>query len=222
MPAYLCFLGGVSLEQLSGAEPPAKGDGLTARILAAALAFVAGFATVFVALGASASAINQLLMQHMAVIAPMAGIVIVAFGLHYMGLIRIPFLNYEARVHVEHRPAGLVGAYVIGLAFAFGWTPCVGPVLATILTVAASRESLVFGASLLAVYALGLGVPFLVAAFAARPFIRFMRRFRRHLRKVEIGIGAALVAVGIAFVTGAFQSMSYLLIEWFPALAAIG
>src|SRR5258708_5048014 len=117
VPAYLCFLGGVSLEQLAGSEQTGGQNGPTARIMAAALAFLAGFATVFVALGASASAVNQLLMQHMAVIGPIAGAVIVVFGLHYMGAIRIPFLNYEARVHVDSRPAGLIGAYVIGLAF---------------------------------------------------------------------------------------------------------
>jgi len=221
VPAYLCFLGGVSLDQLAG-EAREKDAGLTGRIMAAALAFVLGFSTVFVALGASASAVNQLLLSNLDVIGPIAGAVIVVFGLHYMGLIRIPFLNYEARVHLEAKPAGLLGAYVIGLAFAFGWTPCVGPVLATILTVAASRESLGYGASLLAVYALGLGVPFLIAALAARPFVNWMRRFRRHLRKVEIAVGGLLVAVGVLFIVGAFQSLSYLLIEWFPVLGTIG
>jgi len=221
VPAYLCFLGGVSLDQLAGDERD-KDSALTGRILAAAVAFVLGFATVFVSLGASASFINQLLLRNLDVIAPIAGGIIVVFGLHYMGVVRIPFLYYEARVHVDAKPAGLIGAYVIGLAFAFGWTPCVGPVLATILAVAATRDSLMYGASLLAVYALGLGVPFLIAALAARPFVAWLRRFSQHLRKVEIAVGGLLVVVGVLFILGTFQTLSYLLIEWFPILGTIG
>jgi len=220
VPAYLCFISGASLEQLTRDDK--AGEDMMGRVMVSAVAFVLGFSTVFVALGATASAVSHLLLSNKHILGPIAGAVIIVFGLHYMGVFRIAFLNYEARLHLDSKPLGLVGAYVAGLAFAFGWTPCIGPVLSTILTVAGSRDSLLYGTSLLAVYALGLGVPFLIAAFAAKPFMAWMRRFRRHLRKVEIAIGGLLVAVGLLFVTGTFETLSYLLIEWFPVLGTIG
>jgi cytochrome c-type biogenesis protein len=220
VPAYLCFISGASLEQLTRSNE--ANSEIMGRVLTAAVAFVLGFSTVFVALGATASAVSAFLLSYKHILGPIAGVIIGILGLHYMGVFRIAFLNYEARMHLDSRPIGLAGAYVAGLAFAFGWTPCIGPVLSTILTVAGSRDSLAYGTSLLAVYALGLGVPFLIAALAAKPFIEWMRRFRRHLRKVEIGIGGLLVLVGLAFVTSTFETMSYLLIEWFPVLGQIG
>jgi cytochrome c-type biogenesis protein len=220
VPAYISFVAGTTLDRVVGddADDPA----MTRRVFVSALAFVIGFSTVFILLGASASALNRLLVTHIDLLAKIAGAVIVLFGLHMMGLLKIPLLYREARLNTTGRPTSLVGAYLIGLAFAFGWTPCIGPVLATILTVAASREDLGYGVALLATYALGLGIPFLLAALAVRPFMRFLQRFRRHIRTVEIVAGALLTITGILIFTSSLGQFSYFLLETFPWLATLG
>ena len=220
VPAYLCFVAGTTLDRLVGKEQIDKA--MMRRVFISALAFVIGFSTVFVLMGASASALNRLIVQNIDVIGKIAGAVIVIFGLHYMGLLKIGLLYREARFNTAERPTNVLGAYVIGLAFAFGWTPCVGPILATILTVAASRDQLGYGVSLLATYALGLGIPFLLAALAGKPFMTFMQKFRRHLHKVEIVAGALLVVTGILIFTNSLGQFSYYLLEIFPWLANFG
>ena len=219
VPPYLCFITGVSLEELTGREAEAAPRG---PVVAASAAFVAGFSTVFIALGASASLIGQLLRDHLGLLSQIAGVVIIVMGLHFLGLFRIGFLAREARYRQEARPVGLLGAYAVGLAFAFGWTPCIGPVLAAILAIAGVQESLARGAGLLAVYSAGLGVPFLLAAAAMPRFLGFMARFRRHVGTVEKAMGGLLVVTGVMFLTGTMQTMSYWLLETFPALATIG
>lgn len=221
VPAYLCFVAGISFDRLTdaNAEP---GPELRRQTMAGAVAFVLGFTTVFVALGASASAISALLIGQMDVLGKAAGIVIVLFGLHMAGLLPIPWLNREARFAPDERGGGLLGAYIVGLAFAFGWTPCIGPILAAILAVAASQETLSSGMALLAVYSLGLGVPFLLAAWGVRAFMGFMQRFRRHLHTVELVSGGLLIVTGLMIFFGSLQSFSYLLLELFPALGTIG
>ncbi len=221
VPAYLSYMAGTTLDRMLD-ESGDMQAAMTRRVFVSALAFVIGFATVFIAMGASASALNRLIIENIDILAKIAGAVIVIFGLHYMGLLKISLLYREARFHTKENSTGLVGAYVLGLAFAFGWTPCIGPILATILTVAASRDELGYGISLLATYALGLGIPFLLAALAVRPFMRFMQRFRRHLRKVEIGAGALLVLTGILIFTNSLGQFSYFLLDLFPWLATIG
>lgn len=221
VPPYLCFLGGVSLEELSG-EREAQAAAAHRRVLISAVAFVLGFATVFIALGATASAMSQLIAENMQLLAQIAGAIIIVLGLHFLGVFRIALLYREARFHVKHRPAGLIGAYVVGLAFAFGWTPCVGPVLAAILFVAGSAESMWYGATLLGAYAFGIGIPFLAAALAFRPFMAFMRRFRGRMRQVEMAIGGLLVATGLLFITGSVPTIAYWLLEAFPVLGRIG
>jgi cytochrome c-type biogenesis protein len=220
VPPYLCFLGGVTLEQIAGHEPPARG--VARRVFWQALAFVLGFATVFVALGASASAVSQLLSEHAGWLGRIAGALIVVFGLHFIGIVRIPLLYREARLHVDAAPASLAGAYLIGLAFAFGWTPCIGPVLATVLTVAAAKDSAWEGAALLAVYALGIGIPFLAAALFVRPFLGAMKRLRPHMRAVETAMGALLVATGALMLLGAFQEIGLWLYRTVPVFGTIG
>jgi len=173
-------------------------------------------------MGATASVFGSLVRAHLDVLAPAAGLAIVVMGLHFLGVFRIPMLYREARVRVDRRPAGPLGAYVVGLAFGFGWTPCIGPVLATILGVAASRDTVGEGAALLAVYAAGLGVPFLVAGAFSRPFIGLMRRFRAQMGLVEKITGALLVATGVAFLTGGIERLSFWLIETFPLLSRVG
>ena len=218
VPPYLAFIAGASLDELSGTGYLRA----RRRIFGSALAFVAGFATVFVALGASASVFGQLIRSHIDTLAIVAGLAIIVMGLHFLGAFRIPLLYREARVRVERRPAGPLGAYAVGLAFAFGWTPCIRPVLAAILGVAASRDTVGQGAMLLAVYAAGLGVPFLVAAAFSQPFMGLMQRFRMHMGVVEKVTGGLLVLTGVAFLTGGIERLSFWLIETFPALSAIG
>lgn len=218
VPPYLVYMAGTSLERLADAEAEPRVK--RATVLAAVL-FVLGFSTVFVALGASASVIGSLIRIYSGPLATVAGVVIIIMGLHFLGLTPIAFLMREKRVGVT-KPVGLWGAYVIGLAFAFGWTPCIGPILAAILAVAASEQTVTKGAGLLAVYSLGLGIPFIVAAFAIEPFAAFLARFKHYLHRVEQAMGALLVLTGIAFLTGSINTMSVWLLETFPVLGKIG
>jgi cytochrome c-type biogenesis protein len=218
VPPYLVYLAGTSLERFADKEPEPRVKRET--VLAAAL-FVLGFATVFVALGASANVIGSLIRAYSGPLATIAGIAIIIMGLHFLGFTQIAFLMREKRVAVA-KPVGLWGAYVMGLAFAFGWTPCIGPILAAILAVAASEQTVAKGAVLLAVYSLGLGIPFIIAAFAIEPFAAFLARFRKHLHRVEQAMGALLVLTGIAFLTGSINTMSFWLLEFFPVLGKIG
>ena len=220
VPPYLCFITGASLDELS--EPEAVSGVQQRRALLAALMFVLGFSTVFILLGASASAAGQVLRAHLGLLAQIAGVFIIVMGLNFLGVFKLAFLSREARYHHHSEPAGLIGAYGIGLAFAFGWTPCIGPVLAAILSIAASEQDVLKGAGLLAVYSLGLGIPFLLAAAGVGTFLKFLGRFRFHLGKVERVMGVLLVFTGIVFLTGSMQTMSYWLLEHFPWLARIG
>ncbi len=219
VPPYLCFLAGASLEDLTARD----GQTTSLRaVLLPALAFTLGFSTVFVTLGVTASVLGQLLREHMTLLTWVAGIAIIVMGLHFLGVFRVRFLNRDTRYSHTSRPVGLLGAYVIGLAFAFGWTPCIGPVLAVILAVAATEESVANGAFLLAVYSAGLAMPFIAAAVGMEQFLGFLKRFRSHLGTIERGMGVALVLTGVLFLTGGMQSMSYWLLETFPALGKLG
>ena len=220
VPPYLCFIGGVSLEQITEEEELAPG--VMRAVVLSAVVFVLGFTTVFVALGATATTIGQFVVDYMDVLAKIAGGVIIVLGLHFIGIFRIPILYREARFHAESKPAGLIGPYIIGLAFAFGWTPCVGPVLAAILMVAGSESSITYGMALLAVYSAGLGIPFILAAVAMKPFMAFMARFRRHLQTIERIIGSLLVLTGILFITGSMTDIAYWILETFPTLGTAG
>jgi len=218
VPPYLVYLTGTSLERFADAEtePQVRRETLTAAAL-----FVIGFATIFVALGASASVIGAVLRTYSNTLGLVAGVGIIVMGLHFLGITPIAFLMREKRLAVA-KPVGLWGAYLMGLAFALGWTPCIGPILAAILAVAASETTVAKGAGLLAVYSLGLGVPFLIAALAVEPFAAFLARFRAHLGLVEKAMGGILVLTGIAFLTGAVGEASYWLLDTFPVLGKIG
>jgi cytochrome c-type biogenesis protein len=219
VPPYLCYLAGTSVSELAkaGEINPA----LRRHALKAAVFFVLGFSTVFIALGAGASLIGALLRSYAHVLAQVAGVAIIVMGLHFLGLFRLGFLSREARLDVD-KPAGFLGAFVMGLAFAFGWTPCIGPVLAGVLAVAGSEASVGRGAGLLALYSAGLGVPFLLAAFMMGPFLRFLARFRSHIGKVEKAMGVLLVLTGLAFLTGSFNQLGFYLLEAFPVLGRLG
>ena len=192
-----------------------------AETIVAALLFVLGFSTVFVALGAGASVIGAVLRAYSGELAIVAGIAIIIMGLHFLGMTPIAWLMREKRLEVA-KPVGLWGAYLMGLAFAFGWTPCIGPILAAILAVAASEATVAKGAGMLAVYSLGLGVPFIVAALGGRTVRRFPRPLPRNLGLVEKAMGGLLVLTGIAFLTGAVSQASYWLLDTFPMLGKIG
>src|SRR5665647_1545356 len=198
VPPYLVYLAGTSLERFADKEPEPR---VKRETVTAALLFVLGFSTVFVALGASASVIGSLIRVYSGPLATIAGIAIIIMGLHFLGITRIALLHRQKRLEVA-KPVGLWGAYIMGLAFAFGWTPCIGPILAAILTVAAAEQTVSKGASLLAVYSLGLGIPFIAAALAIEPFAAFLARFKKHLAKVEMAMGGLLVLTRIAFLTG--------------------
>ena len=219
VPPYLGYLGGTTIEEMSS-EQEVDAD-VWRRVVLASVFFVLGFTTVFVALGASASLLGQAVLAWRSELAMVAGSVIILFGLHFLGVLRIPLLYREARYHASTDGAGLAGAYVIGLAFAFGWTPCIGPILSTVLALAADQASLGAGVRLLTVYSLGLGVPFMLAAVAIRPFLGFMHRFKRHLGLVEKVMGALLVLTGILFLTGSINLFGQWLIETFPVLGRI-
>src|SRR6476646_5622619 len=197
VPPYLIYLTGATIEHVANDEAAASSR---RAVMIAAVMFVLGFSTVFVALGASASFIGSLIRAWSAQLSILAGIVIIIMGLHFLGLTRIGFLMREGRLTAP-KPVGLWGAYVMGLAFAFGWTPCIGPILAAILSVAA-EDTVVKGAGLLAVYSAGLGLPFLLAAFMVEQFSSLLNRMKRHLAKIERGIGVLMVLTGIAFLTG--------------------
>jgi cytochrome c-type biogenesis protein len=213
VPPYIAYMGGVTLTE-AGERP--------ARALWPAAMFVLGLSTVFLLLGFAASAVGRLFLENQPLFARLAGAAIVIFGLHFLGILRLPFLNREARLDAGDRGGSALGAYVLGLAFAFGWTPCIGPILGAILALAAQEASVARGTALLAAYAAGLGVPFLlVAAFLGRAQGP-MARLRRHLRWIERAMGALLVLVGVAMLTGAFSALSWWLLETFPALARLG
>ena len=218
VPAYLCFLAGASFTELSEGSRP----GLTSVAVRRAGAFVLGFGAVFVAFGASASALGGFLLDHMALFTQIAGAIIVVLGLHMLGVFRSFWLMREARFQVQARPATLLGAFVVGLAFAFGWSPCVGPVLASILMLAGMDQTVGRGALLLGVYAAGMGLPFLVAALFTGPFLRWMAGMRRHLGRIEKGMGTALVVTGALIFSGMMPILAGWLYDAVPLFQRLG
>ena len=232
VPAYLCFIAGTSLDELTREDAegkPLASEGLTLRVALGATGFVLGFTTIFVALGASASAINPLIIQHKELLSRIAGAVIIVFGLHYMGLFRIAFLNRDARFHIAGNgegerslPMQFASPYLLGLAFAFGWTPCIGPILGAILTASAASATVPEGVALLAVYSAGLGIPFLLAAAFTDHLTRRLRTIGQIGRRLHQVAGLVMVAMGIAMMTGQLSALSYWLLDAFPALGRIG
>src|ERR1700742_3380657 len=218
VPPYLIYLTGATIEHVAAGE---QASASKRAVMTSAVLFVLGFSTVFVALGASASLIGSLIRAWSAQLSIAAGIVIIVMGLHFLGLTRIALLMREGRLTAP-KPVGLWGAYVMGLAFAFGWTPCIGPILAAILSVAAAEATVVKGAGLLAVYSAGLGIPFLLAAFMVEQFSVLFARMKRHLDNVERAMGVLMVLTGVAFLTGAISDVSVWLLETFPSLQNIG
>ena len=221
VPFYLGYLGGMSMDQMtSGGRLDAR---VRVRAVVSALLFALGVITIFVGLGAGATGFGQLVREWFPVLRWAAAALIVLMGLHFLGIIRIGFLHRQLRAEPgDMRNLSLLGAYLVGLAFAFGWTPCVGPVLAAILMTAAGQESAVQGMWLLFVYGFGMMLPFVAAAFFIGPFMRFMGRFRRHLGKVEKAMGVLLVVFGVLIATNTVNYIGFWLLKTFPIFLRIG
>ncbi len=216
VPPYLAYMGGISMNEMTGEQKKRR------PVIVASLFFALGLSTVFIFLGFTASVLGQVFLQNQRIFSIAAGLVVIAFGLHFIGLIKIPFLHKEVRLDAGDKGGSAFGAYILGLAFAFGWTPCIGPILGAILSVAAQENSIARGTLLMAFYAIGLGVPFVLAAIFINRAIGVMNRFKRHMAMIEKVMGGLLVVVGIMLVTDAFSTFSYWLLETFPALATIG
>jgi cytochrome c-type biogenesis protein len=200
IPGYISFVSGVSVEEMRG-EATAR-VGSRRQVFVASLAFVLGFSIVFVALGASASAIGKFLFARLPLLSRIAGVLLIIFGLHTMGAFRLAWLDQEKRMHTQRKPAGPFGALLVGVAFAFGWTPCIGPILGGILAIAGSRQRIGEGVLLLAVYSLGLGIPFLLTSLAIDRFFAAAKRIRQHYHAIELTSGALLIAIGVLILTG--------------------
>jgi cytochrome c-type biogenesis protein len=213
VPPYLAYMGGITLNGPTGESR---------RAILPALFFVLGLSTVFLLLGFTASAFGAFFLDYQTVFARVSGLVVIVFGLHFLNVFRIPALDRDARLDAGDRGGSALGAYVLGLAFAFGWTPCIGPQLGAILSLAASEASVARGTTLLAVYAAGLGLPFLLAALFLQKATGVLNRLKRHMRLIERTMGVLLLVVGVALLTGAFSAFSYWLLETFPALALMG
>ena len=217
VPPYLAYMGGMTVSEMQGAESRAR-----RRALAAASFFVLGLSTVFLFLGFTASAFGRFFLSNQEWFVTIAGVIIMIFGAHFVGVYRIGFLDREMRMDAGDRGGSMFGAYVLGLAFAFGWTPCIGPILGAILSIAASEADILRGTTLLAAYAMGLGIPFLlVAAFFPR-MTGLMTWMKRHMERIERVMGLLLWTVGLLMLTGKFTDFSWWLNERFPALQAFG
>ena len=222
IPGYLSYISGLTLDEMqgTGGASAAAVAASRRRVLIASIFFILGFSVVFVSLGAAASAIGQYLLEpgtgRLRLVTKLAGAVVIVFGLHTMGVLRIDWLYSEKRVQVERKPRGVFGAFVVGLAFAFGWTPCIGPILSGILAIAASKETVGQGIQLLAVYSLGLGIPFLITALALNHFFAAFAKIRRHYHKIEIASGLLLVAIGVLIFTDQFTIIARWLSPYLP------
>ena len=218
IPGYLSFVSGVTLDEMRGTSAAgvrAPSD-VRRRAVVMSIAFVLGFSLVFISLGASATAIGSLLMEHLSILGKIAGVVIILFGLHMMGVLKIGMLYSEKRMQTSGKPAGFFGAMLVGIAFAFGWTPCIGPILAAILAVAAAQESVGEGVKLLAVYSAGLGVPFIATSLAINKFFAASARIRKHYHTIEVVSGVFMVVVGVLIFTNRFTVIAQLLTPYFP------
>ncbi len=211
VPPYLAYMGGISVGDMR--------DGVDRhRVILPALFFVMGLSTIFLLLGFTASAFGSFVLDNQVLLGRVSGLLIIAFGLHFLGLYRIPILDRDIRMNAGDRGGSAFGAYLLGLAFAFGWTPCIGPQLGAILSLAAQEGSMERGTLLLGVYALGLGLPFLLAAIFIEHSMSLMAKLKRHMKLVERLMGSLLVLVGLALLTGAFSDFSYWMLETYQVL----
>jgi cytochrome c-type biogenesis protein len=229
IPGYLSFISGVSLEEMRGMQPVAAGAGggtmtvvtgassaAKRQVIVTSLFFILGFSLVFVSLGASATYLGQFLMERLTIFGKIAGVLLIIFGLHTIGVFKIPFLLNEARVQANTKPASMIGAVIVGISFAFGWTPCIGPILSAILLVAAQQESVNQGIVLLSIYSLGLAIPFLLTAIAINQFFAAFKKIRRHYHTIEIVSGLLMIVIGVLIFTNRFTIIAQWLTPYLP------
>jgi len=216
VPPYLAYMSGVGISDIEGDTSARR------KAIGASVCFVLGLSTGFLILGFTASALGAFFLQNQILFSQISGAVVIVFGLHLLGVFTIPFLNREARIEAGETGGNAFGAYILGLAFAFGWTPCIGPQLGAILSLAASEASVARGTLLLGVYAAGLGVPFLLAAMFLTRAMGVMNRIKPHLPLIEKIMGGLLVFVGVMLLIGAFSAFSFWLLEKFPVLGLVG
>ena len=214
IPGYISFVSGVSLEEMRGESST---QASRSQVFVTSLAFVLGFSIVFVALGATATALGKFLLDQLPLLSKIAGAILIVFGLHTMGVFRLAFLETEKRMQTQRKPAGPLGALVVGLAFAFGWTPCIGPILGGILAVAGSKNSISEGVTLLAVYSMGLGIPFLLTSLAINQFFSATKRIRKYYHAIEVISGVLLVAIGVLIFTGQLTIITRYLQPYLPS-----
>ena len=217
VPGYLCFIAGTSLDKALDNQ-----EALRSNILKYAISFVLGFSVVFVLMGASATYLSGLLYEYFDYLRIIGGIIIIIFGIHFTQLIQLPFLNSDTRIQINNYKPGLIGSFVVGLSFAFGWTPCIGPILGSVLSVAASSENVSEGTFLLVLYSAGLGIPFIVAAYGIGAFLKFLSKIRKHIRAIEIFTGLLLIIFGVLILTNRIQELAFFFIKYFPFLTQIG
>ena len=220
VPFYLSYMAGISMSELRG--DGAIAPGAQRRLVASAVAFALGVTTIFMALGLGATALGAAVRQWMGPLSLIAAAVLFLFGLHFLGVLRIPFLYREARIEAKADPSTILGAYVTGLAFGFGWTPCVGPALAAILMVASGMGDLVRGTALLFFYGIGMTAPFVIAAFFAKPFLALMRRHQAKLAYVEKAMGVMLILFAVLIATGKVSVIADWLIRAVPSFTTLG
>lgn len=211
IPGYISYISGMSLEEMRAADAGAR-----RRLIAATLLFILGFSIIFMAMGASASAIGSFLTDNLRIVQKVAGVIIIMLGLHLAGVFRIGFLNRDTRVQTTRKPATPLGALVVGMAFGFGWTPCIGPILGGILAIAGSKSTIGEGVLLLAVYSAGLGVPFFLTSLAIDKFFAASSKVRRYYRAIEIVSGVLLVVLGVLMLTGRFTLIIRFLTPYLP------
>ncbi|MFA6541144.1 MAG: cytochrome c biogenesis protein CcdA [Bacteroidota bacterium] len=217
IPGYISFISGHTLDDLQGSNKSAA-----RAVIVNSLVFILGFTLVFVLMGAAATSIGQLLNDNLNLISKIAGVIIIIFGLHMIGIFKIGFLNYEKRFHLQEKKLGIFGSFAVGAAFAFGWTPCIGPVLAGILAIASQQDTVMQGIVLLFVYSLGLGIPFFLTAISINKFFNVFNKVKKHFHTIEVVGGVMLVAVGVLMMTNYLTIIASYLSKWFPFLSSIG
>jgi cytochrome c-type biogenesis protein len=217
VPGYLCFIAGTSLDKALDNQ-----ETLRSNTLKYSISFVFGFSSIFVLMGASATYLSSLLYEYFDYLRIIGGTIIIIFGIHFTQIIQFSFLNSDTRIQINNYKPGLVGSFIVGLSFAFGWTPCIGPILGSVLSVAASSETISEGTFLLILYSAGLGIPFILAAYGIGTFLKFLSRIRKHIRTIEIFTGLLLILFGILILTNRIQELAFFFIKYFPFLTQIG
>jgi cytochrome c-type biogenesis protein len=215
VPAYISFITGISLEDLRKED---TGKKQVIKAFLSSVFFVLGFTVVFVALGASATWLGKALLTKLPLFTKVAGVLIIIFGLHLIGVFKIAFLYKTKKFEGPAKAVSFLGAFVLGLSFAFGWTPCIGPILAGILTIASTEETVWKGIFLLTLYSLGLGIPFLITSLAINQFFKLFMKIKRYFHAIEILSGILLVLIGILIMTNKFSLITSKVMEWFPSL----